>query len=306
MLDHMTHLFRLQVIVAEGSLRKASEKLNVTQPALSRSVAHLETHYGKPLLERHARGVKPTPYGERILNVVQRMNRYWAIAQQELDTEWQDANVRLRIGAGPTWQSGALTRILLELQEVFPNVLIEFCAIRDGNVISDLANGRLDVVFGGAFADAATNQNLIIQFLTGIELQIVARESHPAFGRIALGGELPEDIALDYPWVTYSELEILKDTATYALAERLGRPPQIRMTCDRIASTVALVQQSNCLTVLPNLAVSQALSPALVPLPIKLKSATLPLGMLFRKELAEWPPVKFLTQRCVETFDNTN
>lgn len=302
MLDHMTHLFRLQVIAQEGSLRRASEKLNLTQPALSRSLAHLEAHYGRPLLERHARGVKPTPFGEKVLGVVQRMSRYWAIAQQELDTEWQDTNVRLRIGAGPVWRSGVLTAILIEMQDIFPHLVIEFGAIRDGNVASDLANGRLDVAFGGAFADTETNENLIIQFLTDVELQIVAREDHPAFARIRQGKEAPEWIVLDYPWVTYSELLILRDTATYALAERLGKAPQVRMICDRLASTITHVQQSDCLTVLPNLAIRHTTSPALLPLPIGLKNATLPLGMLFRKELGEWPPVKFLLQRCLEIF----
>uniref|UniRef100_UPI003101AF82 helix-turn-helix domain-containing protein n=1 Tax=Neorhizobium sp. EC2-8 TaxID=3129230 RepID=UPI003101AF82 len=56
MLDQITHLFRLQAIVEEGSLRRAAERLNLTQPALSRSLAQLEAHFGRPLLERHARG----------------------------------------------------------------------------------------------------------------------------------------------------------------------------------------------------------------------------------------------------------
>ena len=53
MLDQMTHLFRLSKIVEAGSMRKASNDLNVTQPALSRSIAKLEERFGKNILIRH-------------------------------------------------------------------------------------------------------------------------------------------------------------------------------------------------------------------------------------------------------------
>ena len=66
MLDYVTHLFRLKAIIEEGSLGRAAQRLNVTQPALSRSVSQLEKHFGQPILIRHSRGVAPTPFGERV------------------------------------------------------------------------------------------------------------------------------------------------------------------------------------------------------------------------------------------------
>jgi hypothetical protein len=42
MLDRMNLLFRFQAIAEAGSVRKASETLNITQPALSRSLGQLE------------------------------------------------------------------------------------------------------------------------------------------------------------------------------------------------------------------------------------------------------------------------
>jgi len=50
-------------VVAAGSLVRASNKLGMSQPTLSKSIARLERALGVQLIERHARGVKPTEIG---------------------------------------------------------------------------------------------------------------------------------------------------------------------------------------------------------------------------------------------------
>lgn len=50
-----------------GSLSKAAECLYTSQPNVSKVIRTLETELGRSLLERTGRGVRPTPYGERVL-----------------------------------------------------------------------------------------------------------------------------------------------------------------------------------------------------------------------------------------------
>lgn len=45
---------------------KAADKLHISQPPLSRQISALERDVGATLLERHARGVRLTPAGERL------------------------------------------------------------------------------------------------------------------------------------------------------------------------------------------------------------------------------------------------
>ncbi len=54
-------------VVEEGQITRAATRLHVAQPALSQAIAKLEDSVGVRLLERHARGVTPTPAGAAFL-----------------------------------------------------------------------------------------------------------------------------------------------------------------------------------------------------------------------------------------------
>jgi DNA-binding transcriptional LysR family regulator len=57
----------LVTVLDEGSFARAAPALHVSQPTLSQQIRTLEAEIGGPLLERLARGVRPTPAGEALL-----------------------------------------------------------------------------------------------------------------------------------------------------------------------------------------------------------------------------------------------
>jgi DNA-binding transcriptional LysR family regulator len=58
----------LMTVVQAGSMGKAAEILNTTQPNISRSIGELEHALGVRLLDRHRQGVEPTEYGRALLD----------------------------------------------------------------------------------------------------------------------------------------------------------------------------------------------------------------------------------------------
>ena len=56
-------LHTLQVVAEVGSMAKASQRLAISQPAISKAVSDMEHTLGAPLLDRSARGVELTEYG---------------------------------------------------------------------------------------------------------------------------------------------------------------------------------------------------------------------------------------------------
>ena len=63
----VSHLRTLQAIARHGSFSRAAQALNLTQPAVSMQVRHLEQALGLPLLERVGKRAFPTRAGELLL-----------------------------------------------------------------------------------------------------------------------------------------------------------------------------------------------------------------------------------------------
>ena len=61
-------LSQFVAIVEAGSLSRAAVRLHIAQPALTHAVQALEEELGVPLLERHARGVALTEFGELLVD----------------------------------------------------------------------------------------------------------------------------------------------------------------------------------------------------------------------------------------------
>jgi DNA-binding transcriptional LysR family regulator len=72
-------LMRLAVLINQGSFRKAANELGVTQPALSQSIAQLESEVGVKLIERTPHGIEPTIYGEAVYVHAKAID--WELAQ---------------------------------------------------------------------------------------------------------------------------------------------------------------------------------------------------------------------------------
>src|SRR5204862_7274253 len=58
----------LMIVVQAGAMGKAAQRLNTTQPNISRSIADLEHALGVRLLDRHRQGIEPTEYGRALLD----------------------------------------------------------------------------------------------------------------------------------------------------------------------------------------------------------------------------------------------
>lgn len=58
----------LMTVVQAGTMGKAAQQLNTTQPNVSRAIADLEYAFGVRLLDRHRQGVTPTEYGRALLD----------------------------------------------------------------------------------------------------------------------------------------------------------------------------------------------------------------------------------------------
>ncbi|WP_319518473.1 LysR family transcriptional regulator [uncultured Martelella sp.] len=301
MLDQITHLFRLQAIIKEGSLRQAAERLHITQPALSRSLAQLENYFGQPLVERHARGVRPTLFGLKVRSASLRLMRQWELTDEELRTEGRAGRIHLRIGAGPVWRTVILPEVMLRMQRRFPKMVFEIHRAHPTDSYEDLSEGRLDVILSGISAENRFPR-LVQKQLGVVNNLIVAREGHPVFDRVDAEGRVPSEALLDYPWLVYTEYQTYREITMHAIHERLGQPPEIALVCDSLNTALASLQRGDYLSLLPEPITMAAVSPRLVPVPVGLTRREVKIGMVIREEAAGWEPVQALGEASGEVL----
>ena len=113
-------------VATEGAFTRASAKLRVAQPALSRQIALLEGELGTPLLIRHRRGVGLTDAGAALLDRVRPVLFSLDCIQSEIMDYSAAPTGPLRIGCTPTLTSRTLVvGPALRILQRFPNVSMQ-------------------------------------------------------------------------------------------------------------------------------------------------------------------------------------
>lgn len=124
-----------------GSLTLAAERFGVTHGAISRRVAVVEAWLGKPVFERHGRGVRLTPAGQRFSRQIEQAMR----ALEQTSERWRPRHGRatVRLSVVPSFAKLWLMPRLGRLLEKVPEARLEL--IVDHRTV-DLDAGEADVV----------------------------------------------------------------------------------------------------------------------------------------------------------------
>ena len=127
-----------------GHFGRAAEACSISQPALSMQIKELEDTLGGVLLERGARQVRLTKFGEEVVQrtreILRSIDELGDFARASRD---QLAG-RLRIGMIPTIAPYLLPRVIENLARVHPELDIHVRETLTPKLIQELAEGRLD------------------------------------------------------------------------------------------------------------------------------------------------------------------
>ncbi|MBF3288492.1 LysR family transcriptional regulator, partial [Pseudomonas aeruginosa] len=97
----LQHLQLLVSLMETGNLSGTARAAHTTQPGLSKWLKELEEDVGEPLFERHARGLRPTPYGMTLFNHAQRVLTEMERARQNLEAMRSGSGSRVLLGTSP-------------------------------------------------------------------------------------------------------------------------------------------------------------------------------------------------------------
>ena len=132
-------------VVNSGSITHASERLNISQPAISKSIKNLEEQLGGDLFIRTQKGVVLTEEGkifyEHIKNAINNIND----AESEFTSLIKLNKGSIRIGVSTTITEKYLLPHLKEFHEQFPNISIHMYTDISNELLNKLKNGLIDL-----------------------------------------------------------------------------------------------------------------------------------------------------------------
>jgi len=115
------YLTQLAIIVDLGSISRAAESLNLTQPTLSRTVKIIEDRVGSPVLRRGRFGVTPTVIGARLASEGSAILEQSRRAQDAIDSWKKGLTGELRVGVGAMLGSTIMGRFFAQtIEERWP------------------------------------------------------------------------------------------------------------------------------------------------------------------------------------------
>jgi len=108
-----------------SSFREAATQLGVSQPALSRTIQHIETRIGARLFDRDTRTVMLTPAGERLRPLAERLLDDYETVFRELHEFVEGREGVIRIAVLPSVASALLPGAIGNFQARYPKVRFE-------------------------------------------------------------------------------------------------------------------------------------------------------------------------------------
>ncbi len=196
---HDLHVF---IAVAElGSMRKAAERLAVSQPSVSKAIADIEHVLGIRLFERNAQGVEVTPYGHALLR--RGMGAFDELRQGVKDIEsLTDPSLgEVRIGCPEAIAAGLLPAVVDRFSRRYPRAVVSVKAADDlAPEYRALRERAVDLVVGRG-ADHLRDDDLDAEVLYHDHVLVATGGKAPWARR----RNLTLAHLMEYPWLLFPE-----------------------------------------------------------------------------------------------------
>jgi DNA-binding transcriptional LysR family regulator len=165
---------------------KAAAALNMSQPAISKSIAQLEHTLSVRLLDRSRQGIEPTPYGRAI--VKRGIAVFDELRQGTQDLAFlSDPTVgEIRIGGSEQVSSAIFAPVIERLARKHPRMSFHVVAGDLRLVLRELDARRIDIVIAGLARPLDVEHS--VEILFDDPLVVIAGPNHPLASRRRIDG----------------------------------------------------------------------------------------------------------------------
>jgi DNA-binding transcriptional LysR family regulator len=232
--------------VENRTMHAAAQAVHVSQPALSKAIANLENELGVTLLDRHPRGVAPTPFGQTLFRYAKMMDSEMRRAIAEIDAQRGMTRGTILIGVIPTMSSvaGMVAQAVLTR---YPGLKLKLRVAFSAELTPALLEGEVDIALLLLPGEGAP-PGLTFTPLLSTGPVIVVRKDHPlASRRRSSLRELAE-----FPWLIPEYPASHRAIIQRAYMDAGLPPPLAAIDVSTIVFFESLVAQSDLITVAPS------------------------------------------------------
>ena len=150
-------LYKIFVIVAkEKNITRASEKLNISQPAVTKHIKNLEEQLGITLFKRNKYGMELTKKGKELFDEIEQPITTIFNAERKFTS-----SRNINLGSHVTMLSRMFGKCIAEYYNINPNSQIEVTNETFNDMLNMLENQKLDIVLSKKVDESVYNTNKI-------------------------------------------------------------------------------------------------------------------------------------------------
>lgn len=231
-------------VATEGSIRKASEKLNIAASAVSRKITGIEEDLGVPLFERHARGLRLTEAGEIFADHTRKVMRHesWALGEIEALRNLQRGQLRIFCVEGTI--TSLITPAIAAFRKKAPDVKLTVTRSGSTGVMRAVAADEADL--GLAF-DPPKHRDVTVVAEVPAPLYAVSAPEFSLPDRAVSLAELSH-LPISIPQDSSYGIRDVIDQGLRARADVTLDPP---MQCDSVYGLMGFALTGQGVTILP-------------------------------------------------------
>jgi LysR family hydrogen peroxide-inducible transcriptional activator len=268
----MRQLRYFDALARHGHFGRAAESCSISQPALSMQIKEMEEALGGMLLERSARQVALTRFGEelaeRVRDILRSVDELGDFARASRDR----LAGRLRIGMIPTVAPYLLPRIIGNLTRMHPELDIQVRETLTPRLIEELDEGRLDT----AILALPTSEPSLTEVALFTENFLLVRPRKDE-GTPVPSSEMLREMRL----LLLEEGHCFRDQA---LSFCKSSPPREMLDANSLSTLVQMVSAGIGVTLIPEMAVSVETKSAAVSVArFKNPQPSRTIGMVWRR-----------------------
>lgn len=190
---NIEQLHTFWMVVTSGGVRRAAERLNLSQPAVTARIKNLEESLSVPLFDRAGQGMPLTKRGRRLLRYAEQCLQLDELIQRDV-ADPSGLEEHLCIGASETVVQTWLPALIAALRQTFPKLQIEIVVDVSVNLREALLNRSIDLA-------------ILMGPVSEFTVDNVALPEFPLRWYKAAALDLPDDpekLFLSNPVVTYA------------------------------------------------------------------------------------------------------